>query len=297
MRDREREREREREARSSATSQEFPKWQSRHHPPSLRHALSHSRPLLSPPEHSELFRPLVQPPILLSSTSLHPPRSAMSTLLHSRARLSGCCTLFTPFHGVRGLYFRLTVKVNGTTSRGELPRRLTGTPNRNFNAYACPRVYTRHTRVMLHTHAYTDVRCARARLSKLQSIVYVFEDGGCGDAYVAYVAAREYRNEVSYSSVRVSRNNVEELIRRNAEAKILGLLAINRSSPVDDVRLSRPRLHRARHLLRLEIDRAARRLPCLRPLYAFIVYKRGIDLPVGRLEMSGFAPGGRRGGG
>jgi len=73
-------------------------------------------------------------------------------------------------------------------------------------------------------------------------------------------------------------------------------LAINRSTPVDDVRLSRPRLHRSQHLLRLEIDRAARRLPCLGPLYAFIVYKRHCLVSiyaVGRLEMSGFAPAGK----
>lgn len=48
----------------------------------------------------------------------------------------GCCTRCLPLSRGRGLYFRLTVKVNGATSRGELPRRLTGTPNHNFNAYA-----------------------------------------------------------------------------------------------------------------------------------------------------------------
>jgi len=53
---------------------------------------------------------------------------------------------------------------------------------------------------------------ARARLSKLRSVVYVFEDGGCRVGYVGYVGyvAREYRNEVS--STLLSRNNVEELI-------------------------------------------------------------------------------------
>jgi len=62
------------------------------------------------------------------------------------------------------------------------------------------RVCTHDTHVSCCTRVHRRARlCARARLSKLQSIVYViFEDGGCGDAYVAYVAAREYRNEVSY---------------------------------------------------------------------------------------------------
>lgn len=83
---------------------------------------------------------------LLSSfqAPLHP-----RSLPHSRCHRCYCCcccctlgycTLFTPLSWGRGLYFRLTVKVNGATSRGELPRRLTGTPNHNFNAYACARI-------------------------------------------------------------------------------------------------------------------------------------------------------------
>jgi len=152
-------REREREtAGVPATSQEFPKWQSRHPRPV---------PLLL----TSSFQPRALRAISPSCPTSYPPFEhaapalrSMSTLLHSRARLSGCCALFTPFHGVRGLYFRLTVKVNGTTSRGELPRRLTGTPNRNFDAYACPRVYTRRTLVR---YVYTRVSVCTCALIQI----------------------------------------------------------------------------------------------------------------------------------
>lgn len=65
-----------------------------------------------------------------------------------------------PLSRGRGLYFRLTVKVNGATSRGELAR-LTGTPNHNFNAYAYARV--------LYKYIYICV-------PKLRNSLLIFED-------------------------------------------------------------------------------------------------------------------------
>lgn len=106
----------------AATSQEFPKWQSAQTPPTL--SLT----------QSSLFRPLVQPPILLATTALHPPLSTTFTLPPLLLHVGGVARCL-PLSRGRRLYFRLTVKVNGATSRGELPCRLTGTPNHNFNAY------------------------------------------------------------------------------------------------------------------------------------------------------------------
>jgi len=62
-----------------------------------------------------------------------------------------------PLSREHGLYFRLTVKVNGATSRGELLYRLTGTPNHNFNAYA-------------YAHILYEYMCLNCR------VVFIFED-------------------------------------------------------------------------------------------------------------------------
>lgn len=102
-----------------ATSQEFPKWQSRHHLPSLT--------------QSFLFHPLVQPPILLttavastlSTTSMPLPPLLLLLLL------LGCCTLFIPFVGARAL-----LSFDGESERNHVPWRATA----SFNWDAVPQL-------------------------------------------------------------------------------------------------------------------------------------------------------------
>lgn len=89
-----------------ATSQEFPKWQSRHHLPSL-----------SP---SPLYFALLSNLLSSFQAPLHP-----RSLLHSRCRRCCCCTLgcrtlFTPFAGARAL-----LSFDGESERSHVPWRAT----------------------------------------------------------------------------------------------------------------------------------------------------------------------------
>lgn len=101
-----------------ATSQEFPKWQSRHHLPFLSHPVLP----ISPPLFNLLSS--LQAPLHLCALYIHPASIAVLR----------CCTLFTPLRGA-------LLSFDGESERSyvswRLPRRLTGTSNRNFNAYTC----------------------------------------------------------------------------------------------------------------------------------------------------------------
>jgi len=103
---------------------------------------------------SSLFRPLVQPPFkrrCIPALYIHVATAAAAAI--ARWGVARCL----PLSREHGLYFRLTVKVNGATSRGELPYRLTGTPNHNFNAYA-------------YAHILYEYMCPNCR------VVFIFED-------------------------------------------------------------------------------------------------------------------------
>lgn len=118
-----------------ATSQEFPKWQSRHHLPSL-----------SP--SSPYFALLSN---LLSSfqAPLHP-RSLPHSRCHCGCCYCCCCTLFTPFAGARAL-----LSFDGESERSHVPWRATA----SFNWDAI-------TSMRMHTRLYCMSTCVRARIAE-----------------------------------------------------------------------------------------------------------------------------------
>jgi len=103
-------------------------------PPTLSLSLSLSLTQFS------LFRPLVQPPILLSSAVASPLSTTSTLLLLLLLLLLGCCTLFTPFAGARAL-----LSFDGESERSRVPWRAAASFNWDTEPQlqcVCVRVYS-----------------------------------------------------------------------------------------------------------------------------------------------------------